>query len=227
MTTNAHGTPNPETWSALRNQTDEWGWRPPQLDGRKEQTWLDDNGARIDGFREHPLGHVGPYAEPFRTCWYCGSIHPDDLLTALLLQGDAPAYDMDSRPMPVEGEEYMAAYRRWVKAQHDYRGGLRLSESDWKYGYPHKFYVEGIVNPLAVAGVTVCSGGKPQSLDPTDHYLGPAPATTHAKFYTEHLADATDFNALAARINAQAPHITFAKGPEGIKWQGHRGVGVR
>lgn len=42
--------------------------------------------------------------ESFRTCSYCGSVHPEDLLRLL-------------------GE------------------GARLGGSDWKYGWPHKFYL--------------------------------------------------------------------------------------
>jgi hypothetical protein len=41
---------------------------------------------------------------PYRHCYYCGSLHPEDLLAAL-----------------AEGD--------------------RLGGSDWKYGWPHKFYL--------------------------------------------------------------------------------------
>lgn len=44
--------------------------------------------------------------DTFRSCPYCGSVHPDDLLEAL-------------------------------------NKGARLGGSDWKYGFPHKFYVYG------------------------------------------------------------------------------------
>lgn len=42
----------------------------------------------------------------YRSCGYCGSIHPEDLLAAL-------------------------------------KSGSTLGGADWKYGYPHKFYVKG------------------------------------------------------------------------------------
>lgn len=45
--------------------------------------------------------------EPFRTCSFCGSMHPEDLVTAI-------------------------------------RGGAVLNGADWKYGWPHKFYVSRI-----------------------------------------------------------------------------------
>lgn len=47
--------------------------------------------------------------EPFRTCFWCGCIHPEDLLTAI-------------------------------------KAGAVVGGSDWKYGWPHKFYVD-VVNP--------------------------------------------------------------------------------
>jgi hypothetical protein len=46
----------------------------------------------------------------YRNCGYCGSIHPEDLMTIAL----AP----DSK--------------------------IKIGGSDWKYGYPHKFYIENI-----------------------------------------------------------------------------------
>jgi len=44
--------------------------------------------------------------DSFRSCPYCGSVHPDDLVEAL-------------------------------------KHGASLTGSDWKYGFPHKFYVRG------------------------------------------------------------------------------------
>ncbi len=43
---------------------------------------------------------------PYRSCDYCGSMHPEDLLAAV-------------------------------------ERGARLDGADWKYGWPHKFYVTG------------------------------------------------------------------------------------
>lgn len=44
-------------------------------------------------------------SQSYRTCYYCGSIHPEDLLRLL-------------------------------------KAGAKLRGADWKYGWPHKFYVE-------------------------------------------------------------------------------------
>jgi hypothetical protein len=53
-----------------------------------------------------------PYGSDNRTCDYCGSIHPEDLIRLV-------------------------------------RSGATVRGSDWKYGWPHKFYVYNIPNLLA------------------------------------------------------------------------------
>jgi hypothetical protein len=91
-----------------------------------------------------------PYGYPFRTCSFCGSIHPEDLMA------------------------YLES------------GVAGLDGSDWKYGWPHKYYVEGIPNPLACRMVKMGSrteGGI------TTAIVGAAPQTTHAKWYNAHLED--------------------------------------
>lgn len=121
-----------------------------------------------------------PYGEFFRSCSYCGSIHPEDLITLLA-------------------------------------GGATMHGADWKYGWPHKFYVTNIPNPHA--GKTVEIGGKagPDITEQSpgvvwkgtcghadckqrtrEHgywylpHLSPAPASMTAKFYNTHLMDCSD-----------------------------------
>jgi hypothetical protein len=138
----------------------EWSWRPARGGDRDS-----------------------PYDYPFRTCSYCGSMHPEDLLNAV-------------------------------------RAGATLGGADWKYGWPHKFYVE-LPNPAAGqlrGGTSTTVGGKcvvgrtldevkaehPQYADWEWRFeenlygngpgyrvvkFSPAPAQTHAKFYNEHLKD--------------------------------------
>jgi hypothetical protein len=119
-----------------------------------------------------------PYAEPFRTCGYCGSIHPDDLISLAI---DHP---------------------------------IRLEMADWKYGWPHKFYVKGIPNPIAGKQVEVSStwrGGKK-----VESTKGPAPAETWAKFYTVHLLDTSEGQ--IALFNRFSP-LTFSIGGNGrLHW---------
>lgn len=97
------------------------------------------------------------------------------------------------------------------------KAGATLSAADRKYGWPHKFYVDGAPNPFAgepeiisaeyggeSATPEMIAAGWKQYPDGFDQTTGkpvmrwarlgaprPAPASTHGKFYTEHLQDAT------------------------------------
>jgi hypothetical protein len=90
-----------------------------------------------------------PYGSTFRTCSYCGSIHPEDLA------------------------KYLS-------------DGATLGGSDWKYGWPHKFYVQNIPNPLA--GQTVETGSRWENGVSTP-ITGAAPEFSFAKWYNDHLGD--------------------------------------
>jgi len=117
----------------------------------------------------------GPYKETYRTCSYCGSIHPEDLLRVLT-------------------------------------EGATLGGSDWKYGWPHKFYVYNIPNPVSgqlrrSGGISMGKYRLPTMEDFKREYPGysnhresphggwqadsisPAPATMQAKWYNEHLTE--------------------------------------
>lgn len=59
-------------------------------------------------WRGPDTGHV------YRSCSYCGCIHPDDLLFGLQQEG------------------------------------AQLSGADWKYGWPHKFYIDRLTLPSGV-----------------------------------------------------------------------------
>jgi hypothetical protein len=76
--------------------------------------------------------------------------------------------------------------------------GARLDASDWKYGWPHKWYVEDLPSPLA--GERVCVGTttrrNAQGVIASEPNWGVEGATTHAKFYNVHLLD-DGFNAAA------------------------------
>lgn len=77
------------------------------------------------------------------------------------------------------------------------REGATGSWADWKYGWPHKAYFGGVPNPHAGLLETVGSANfeKPGWLkgDGKNWYEPPRPAsaTTHGKFYTVHLQDAS------------------------------------
>lgn len=139
-----------------------------------------------------------PYHEPFRTCSYCGSIHPEDLY------------------------KYLS------------EGIAELGGSDWKYGWPHKFYVEGIPNICAGEPVMQCGyGGTLESWkerypdakqvegDDRKFHLHdyPAPATVHAKWYNEHLRDlGKEALSVMCDILEKHAHIKFEVDGVSIKY---------
>ena len=78
------------------------------------------------------------------------------------------------------------------------REGATGSWADKKYGWPHKAYFDGVPNPHAGLLETTGSANfeKPGWIagEGKNWYEPPRPArpTTHAKFYSVHLQDATD-----------------------------------
>lgn len=128
----------------------------------------------------------GPYKETHRTCYFCGSIHPEDLLTAL-------------------------------------EAGARLGGSDWKYGWPHKFYVENLPNPIAGQDCDTGSSSRFENGQRIEEKLrGVAPAHGHAKWYNEHLQDAGfDDEARARLIAALERHagIRFELAGNGLRYR--------
>jgi hypothetical protein len=101
------------------------------------------------------------------------------------------------------------------------QGKATMHGSDWKYGYPHKFYVD---IPNLIAGKIVRMGGRyttNEQGEPLDEpIMRPAPAMCMSKFYTEHLAllDEATFNEVAPIINA-ACGITFFKENGQLKYR--------
>lgn len=127
-----------------------------------------------------------------RHCSWCGSMHPEDLAAAL-------------------------------------QAGAKASLADMKYGWPHKAYIDGVPNPYV--GMLECrtSGGGYASRDNDPSKLWtqkedgrwdyvvhtPAADTMWAKFYTEHLLDATPEQAeviqraLNRRIKFEGPAVSW------------------
>ena len=160
------------------------------------------------------------WGETWRTCRYCGSIHPDDLLAAIRVQGIAPALTDDD-------------YARWALGDHSQPlrpgPGLYIDEADWKYGYPHKLYIDGL--PSAMAGQQVETGAQmwtdETGVRRSDPIFSTQQATTGAKFYARHLHHASDFEALAAALHEAIPNVTWTRDESGIiRWNGRPGPGV-
>lgn len=132
----------------------------------------------------------GPYGQPFRTCSYCGGMHPLDLLAAI-------------------------------------KAGATLDVADWKYGWPHKVYVEGVPNPLA--GQRVVMGSNTEG-GVTTPIWGDAPRHAHGKFYNTHLADLDDAElAELAALMEPMTGVVWAflddNGTRRLGWRGHRPPG--
>jgi hypothetical protein len=102
-----------------------------------------------------------------------------------------------------------------------------LGGSDWKYGYPHKFYVNNIPNPEA--GKTVVIGSRSKMVDGEMHsedIYGEASKTISRKFYTRHLLDYTDhpdFERIARAIfdkqsGQYYPRVAFVDAGKGLSY---------
>lgn len=74
---------------------------------------------------------------------------------------------------------------------------LLFEVADWKYGWPHKIYVEGI--PNKVAGKTVNIGSRTEK-GKTVKLKGKAPTSAHCKFYTKHIVDIRNVDGLTTLI---------------------------
>jgi len=144
-----------------------WPERPACHGERSQYT------GDLIAWRAPRIDESGPYSDTFRTCSWCGSIHPEDLYNAM-------------------------------KA-----GVARLGGSDWKYGWPHKFYVYGIPNPKAGQTVEIGSSYENRVNTPI---MGAAPQFLHAKWYNEHLTDLSPecFSAMAELLHNKS-RILFTK----------------
>lgn len=123
-----------------------------------------------------PDGYQGV---PMRTCSFCGSGHPADVVRALA-------------------------------------AGAKFCAADWKYGWPHKFYLDGIQNPIA--GQQIIVGSKSNGRN-VEYIRGRALPKTHGKWYNIHLRDldAEDFAELAGLIRSMTG-IQFDRQENGIKY---------
>jgi hypothetical protein len=127
---------------------------------------------------------------PFRTCSYCGSIHPEDLLKVI-------------------------------------EQGAILGGSDWKYGWPHKFYIEHIPSGLP-QGVEIKVGEDSKvenGVRVNKPIMGKTHAFTWGKWYNEHLKELDDetFKLVTEKLTQHA-HIKFERDEKGIKYFApHRG----
>jgi hypothetical protein len=96
-------------------------------------------------------------------------------------------------------------------------GKAVMHGTDWKYGWPHKFYVD-LPNPNAGKPVQVGKGGYDEAgeWDKDKIIMGVGSKNLYAKFYSNHLKLLTreQFNEIAPIIS-EACGITFTLNPEG------------
>ena len=157
-------------------------------------------------------------------------IHPEDLFNHLSTwKSDATV----ERPRIVDGRMEMGV------------APMRpLSGCDWKYGWPHKFYVEGLPNlrggeleyiytygQRERIAASALEGFQPEQYDRGNGDKGwrvvsmrsESPKHAHAKFYAEHLTDLQPeaFAALAALIEQHA-QIRFSMQDGKLHWAAPR-----
>lgn len=127
-------------------------------------------------------------SEPYRTCSYCGSMHPEDLVRLL---------ETDPR--------------------------VKLGGSDWKYGWPHKFYVDV---PNLTPGIPASTGSRSRTVDgvtTTEPIMGTSSATLMAKFYSEHLTDAgygeTQRETLIGLLEKHGGILFYLDPEKGLTWR--------
>lgn len=207
----------------------------------------------------------------FRTCSYCGSIHPEDLAAELVPAGKClgcggEGFDGHYRntigPVVRHGlaegrlkpEDLSDDERRRLEVpEHSYDpGGAYPSWADQKYGWPHKFYVQGLrpkdpalvhcyghstgenrpddrLNWVAAASLTRAQkkiiaedGMVLRGEEPSGWYAFRPKAELFAKFYTAHLADPQIADEARDKI-AQASGIRFHFEDGGrVRWHGAR-----
>lgn len=189
------------------------GWRPPRL--RRDES--------------------DPYEETWRTCWYCGSMHPEDLYR--ILKGQ-PVVERQEFDVSKAVEEFGPDGYHKALAEHYRREeakGVRLGGADWKYGWPHKFYVDGIPNPAAGEEfVTYTMRGAIDDLPPEEqqewearpdaspgyrkvYSRSQASPTQRGKWYNEHFYDLEHertFEVFAKLIESHSG-ILFSRGDDG------------
>lgn len=166
-------------------------WRPPSMEP----------GTAGDGSADT---YRSGSATPWRTCNYCGSMHPEDLLAL-----DARLrFDEHVDIRTLDDAAFQAAMAR-----------PHLELADMKYGWPHKVYVttHELLHPDVdfVYSCTMTGGGVvPGSVKTRRGY----PA--HGKFYVEHAEDGDDeaLAALSALLD-RTVRVSLQRDDGRLKWR--------
>lgn len=212
-------------------------------------------------------------AEHFRRCSFCGSIHPEDLAAEQAGDGTCrvcgkKGWDACFHAQPLgatrqEIEQLLASPSipedekdrlRGESPAHTYDpGGWYASWADRKYGWPHKFYVEGVRNrhPETMRIITALTPGQedrmeretgyqwypvsqiPEGVDVSGwrledgHYshVGLGSDRTHfVKFYTIHLADRAVSDEIKDKVQAVSGMWFEFTGDGRVRWAVTKGL---
>jgi|ERR1041385_2139547 hypothetical protein len=176
-------------------------WDPPETTPRSRHDPPPPPGVHYPGF-----------CSPFRTCTYCGSMHPEDLLNFLnaprRVNIECPKCDWEHATEEERDRRWPLGAGAWSPEYTSHVCRVTMGGSDWKYGYPHKFYVYGMPNPIA--GQLCVSSSRTWRDDRGDHFEWAEPhvarSTTQGKFYSRHLLDVTEpeFSRIAEAIALHA-----------------------
>jgi hypothetical protein len=191
----------------------------------REPAWLQPRGRRDDS---------DPYCVYFRTCSWCGSIHPEDLANLAVAQPVPDFDDWVGEQVLAEVDNNPKAYHERL-AEHLQKQGstFNIHSADWKYGWPHKFYIDGIPNPIAGEPYSIyaLSANRENLGEDAQWYVfgngqstwrervgtNPCPTTIRAKWYNIHLADRDmSEEAFGIVVNeiARFTGISFIRDPE-------------
>ena len=142
------------------------------------------------------------YGDHFRTCSFCGSIHPEDLAAetagrgscqtcgktgwSACFEGQQPSWltgDAGQRTLAAVSAEERARVEALAPAHSYDPGGWYASWADPKYGWPHKFYVEKLKphDPSLLHCVGRGSGGDGGRPDDRGNWVAAADLTRAQK----------------------------------------------
>lgn len=162
-------------------------------------------------------------------------MHPEDLIKFLQLPQKDPTMCARCRSMstpephvdeknPTDDE--LRTWQDWsngIYSPHTCR--VTLGGSDWKHGWPHKFYVSGIPNPTAgkLSQYGTHSYADEHGKRHEEKLMGHEPATIEGKWYNYHILDqGYDDDALNLLLSLLSEHslITFITGDDrGLRYQ--------
>lgn len=139
-----------------------------------------------------PVVIPGDRVTPFRSCSYCGSIHPEDLVNAFKDREPHTTIESNLASLNKDSPTLVEDHRAMVIAAAKANRVPKMWGADWKYGWPHKFYVDFPV-PEELRDVKHCSGSRSwtdaDGVHRHERYTDPVGLIAHGKWYNEHLTD--------------------------------------